>query len=153
MPADTKPEGVLTEALKLIDSGKISCVVVSGGSIVHTADGRGVSPLLAAYAGEPEILKGAFVVDKIIGKAAAMILTLGGASRVYGLIMSVSGREYLERHGIAAEFGRCVDVISNRERNGICPIEKSVMDIEDPCEGLDVMSAAIREMMKPAGNQ
>ena len=152
-PAAAKPEGALAEALKLINSGKFSCVIINSGSIIHKADGRGVSPLLKAYANEPEILKNAFVVDKIIGKAAAMILALGGAGRVYGLIMSVSGREYLERHGIKAEFGRCVDVISNRERSGICPIEKSVMDIEDPREGLDVMSARIKEMMKSASSQ
>ena len=152
-PIAAKPEGVLAEALKLINSGKFSCVIINNGSIVHKADGRGVSPLLKAYANQPEILKNAFVVDKIIGKAAAMILTLGQANRGYGMIMSVSGREYLERHGIKAEFGRCVDVISNRERNGICPIEQSVMDIEDPREGLSVMSATINEMMKSASSQ
>jgi len=153
LPADTNPDGVLAEALKLINSGKISCVVIQNGTVVHKADGRGVSPLLKAYATQPEILENAFVVDKIIGKAAAMILVLGRAKRVYGMITSVSGREYLERHGIVSEFGRCVDVISNRERNGICPIEKSVMDIDDPREGLKVMSAAINEMMKSASNQ
>ena len=152
-PAGAKPSGALAEALKLINSGKISCVVINNGSIVHTADGRGVSPLLKAYANEPDILKNAYVADKIIGKAAAMILVLGGVKQAYGVIMSAAGRAYLERHGITAGFGRCVDVISNRDRNGICPIEKSVMDIEDPEEGLKVMSAAIRELMKPAGNQ
>jgi len=153
LPAVTKPDGILAEALKLINTGKISCVIVNGGAIVHKADGRGVSPLLKAYADQPEILHNAFVVDKIIGKAAAMILVLGRVNKVYGMIMSAAGRDYLERHGITAEFGRCVDVISNRERNGICPIEKSVMNIDDPKEGLKVMSATITNMMKSASNQ
>jgi len=153
LPADTKPAGVLTEALKLISGGKISCVIINNGAIIHTADGRGVSPLLKIYADEPDILINAFVVDKIIGKAAAMILALGRVNKVYGMIMSTAGRGYLERHGVAAEFGRCVDVISNRERNGICPIEKSVMDIEDPREGLKVMSATISTLVKSASNQ
>ena len=151
--SDTGSSGVLLEALKLINQGKSSCVIIRGCSIIHTADGRGVSPLLKAYANEPEILLNAFVVDKIIGKAAAMILVLGRVSRVYGLIMSAAGREYLERHGITAEFGRCVDVIKNRELNGTCPIEKSVIDIDDPREGLTAMNAAIKELMNSAGRE
>ena len=150
---NTNPDGVLAEALKSIDSGRISCVIIKDGSIIHTADGRGVSPLLKIYANQPEILNGAFVVDKIIGKAAAMVLVLGHVKRVYGVVMSVAGREYLDKRGIKAESGRCVDVISNRDRNGICPIEKSVMDIDDPQEGLKVIGSTVANLTKSAANQ
>lgn len=147
-PAQTKD--LLGQAQALINGGDISCVVIQDDRIIHTADGRGVSPLLKLYRDDPGKLRDAFVVDKIIGKAAAMILVLGGATRVYGLVMSVAGRRYLEQHGITAEYGRCVDVISNREQNGICPIEKSVMDIDDPVMGLTHIEATICDLMKKA---
>ena len=151
--SDSDLDHITTEALKIISSQKISCVIIKDEIIVHTADGRGVSPLLKVYEAEPEALKNAYVVDKIIGKAAAMILVLGGATRAYGIVMSVAGRTYLEQYGIKAEYGLCVDVISNRDRNGICPIERSVFDIDDPQAGLAVMRATIDDLMRTAVNQ
>jgi len=141
-------DGLITEALDIISGGKASCVIIKDGAVVHTADGRGVSPLLRLYESDPEKLRDAVVVDKIVGKAAAMIATLGRAARAYGIVMSTAGREYLERHGIIVEYGRCVDAISNRESNGICPIENSVLDIDDPKQGLDIIKATVKSLMK-----
>ena len=150
-PAGTqKPDALTAEALKLIADGSASCVIMKDSAIVRSVDGRGVSPLLNIFADDPGVLKGAFIVDKIIGKAAAMVLVLGGVKRAYGMIMSASGREYLEKHGIAVEYGRCVDVICNRGGNGICPIEKSVMDVDDPREGLGIVSRTMDELRKAA---
>ena len=143
---------MLDEALRLIQGGTISCVIIKDSAIVHTADGRGVSPLLNILDQEPDKLKDAFVVDKIIGKAAAMVLVLGGASRVYGLVMSVSGQEYLESRGVITEYGQCVDAISNRDNTGVCPIEKSVIDIDDPQEGKRVIGETmdrLKNIYKP----
>jgi len=50
--------------------------------------------------------------------------------------MSVSAKSYLKAHGIKAEHGVCVDMISNRAGNGICPIERSVIDEDDAAAGL-----------------
>lgn len=150
--ADTYAEGdsetfPLEDALSLIHSGKTSCVVIRGGRIVHSDDGRGVSPLLRLYDNDFGILDGAFVVDKLIGKAAAMILVLGGAKGVYGEIMSAAAKDYLENRGIEARYGRCVDVISNREGNGICPIERSVWDIDEPQEGVLTIKETVKMLM------
>jgi len=147
-----KADAVKESALNLIAGGSVSCVVIKDGVIAHTADGRGVSPLINIYGSDSGLLKDAFVVDKIIGKAAAMILVLGGAKRAHGSVMSASGREYLERHGVIAEYGRCVDVISNRGGNGICPIEKSVISIDDPEEGMKVITSTIDKLRKAAGH-
>jgi len=153
LPESAEPDVLTSEALRLIKTGEATCVVIKGGEIIHKADGRGVSPLLNAYSDIPDMLKDAYVVDKIIGKAAAMILTLGGAAKVHGVIMSVSGQDYLEKHGIAVECGRCVDVISGRDGNGICPIEKSVLETDDPHKGVEIIRAAIEGFKKQAANQ
>ena len=119
------------QALQLIDSGEASCVVVQNGDIVHAACGRGVSPLLALYQNEPQKLKDAFVFDKIIGKAAAVILVLGGTQKVYGAVMSLAGEKYLKEHRLALEYGSLVDSILNVKKDGVCPIEHSVLDVDD----------------------
>jgi len=137
---------ILDEARSIIKAGGVSCVVIKDGAIAHTADGRGVSPLRKIYEGLPHLLKDAFVVDKIVGKAAAAILVLGGAKQAHGIVMSFAARDYLGKHGIALSYDRCVDVISARSGSGICPIEKSVIDIDDPHEAYEKLVRRIESL-------
>lgn len=141
-------DDMLEEALRLIGSGSISCVVIQNNTIVHTADGRGVTPLLELYDDDPEKLKNAFVVDKIVGKAAAMIMVISGVRKVYGRTMSVAAENYLKSYVVETRYGRCVDVISNRDKNGICPIERSVIDIDDPQEGVESIKNTVKTLVK-----
>lgn len=138
----------LSHAKQMITEEKASCVIIKNNTIVHSAIGNGVKPLIALYENNPEMLKGAFVVDKVIGKAAAMIAVLGGATKVYGVVMSKAAEEYLHHKKIPAKYGRCVDVISNRTGDGLCPLEKAVMDIDDPATAYQVLKDTIRKLTK-----
>jgi len=137
---------MLRSARAVIKSGLVSCIVIKDGVIAHAADGRGVAPLLDLYKSKPELVRDAFVVDKIIGKAGAMIVAAAGAKAVYAEIMSFSARDYLKSRGILGMSGRSVDVISDRDGNGICPIEKSVFGTEDPIEGIACIERRFREL-------
>ena len=141
---------MLENAIKMIEDGIITCAVINKNGIVHTEHGRGVSPLLNIFKTQPDILKNAFVVDKIIGKAAAMILVSGGVSRAYGIVMSEAGREYLEKHGILAGYNECVDIISNRDGTDMCPIEKSVIDTDDYKKGLEIIGVTMNKLRQAA---
>lgn len=132
---------VLASAGALIREESASCVVMREGQIVKTAYGSGLKPLLELY--EAGLLKDALVADKIIGKAASMILVLGGAQEVYGETISRSAMAYLADHGIKASGGRVIDMISNRLGTGICPMERTVMELDDPNVGL----AKLRDTM------
>ena len=135
-PSMQQEKQVLEEAIARIDAATASCVLIRQGEIIHQTKGFGIAPLLQLYQTKPQLLWQATVTDKIVGKAAAMILVLGGVQRVHALTISAAAREYLEAHNISVSFLRCVDVISNRKRDGICPIERSVLEISDPGEGL-----------------
>lgn len=138
---------VFTKAVSLISAEEYSCILIKDGVIAHTADGRGVSPLMRLWDSEPSMLEGAFVVDKIIGKAAAMILVAAGAKRVYGEVMSTSGEAYLNTHGIETSYGIRVELILNRTQTGICPIEQSVIGISDPHEGIASIKHTVAALM------
>lgn len=154
-PADNTEEkdtdSVFETAKEMIKTKKATCVLIKNGEIIHTASGKGVAPLIRLYEDEPEKLKDSFVVDKIIGKAAAMLTLLGGAKKVYGEIMSESGFAFLQENNMEALNGRCVDMISNRQKNGICPIERSVLEISDPNEGLTKIKETIAVLMQQTG--
>ncbi len=136
---DRVSQVISNKAVKRIAQGKATLVLVKDGKIVYEVSGPGVKPLLDLMQ-KPEtreLLKGAHVFDKIVGKAAAMIMVFGGVKSIYGLTMSRLGEEYLKNRSIDFRNDRVVDIISNRDRTGICPIEKSVLDLEDPQEGYE----------------
>ncbi len=146
-----KRKEVMDRAKDMIRRKEASCVVTRDGAILYTGDGRGISPLIRVYENDPDKLAGSAVADRIIGKAAAMVLVLGGVSAAYGEVMSAAARDYLESHGIAVSFGRCVEMISSRDKTGICPIEQSVLEIDDPAEGYTRIKNKIQTLAQRVG--
>ena len=145
---DRREPAMLAEekAKRLIQSEKVSCAVIRDGKIVHTANGRGISPLIALYESDPEQMRGALIVDKIIGKAAAMMIVLGGAKSAYGETMSASARDYLAAHGCEAGWGKLIEIVSNRAGDGMCPLENSVLSTDDPETGYHILKETINRM-------
>lgn len=135
----------LSEAQERIRKGQASCVIMRDGHIVDEAIGIGVKPILQFL--ESSSLKDAEVADKIVGKAAAMLLTLGGVKYVYGELMSVSGKEFLEKRGIAASYGKLIDRINNRDNTGMCPLEESVIDTDEPSKGYEAIKKTVARLM------
>jgi len=127
---------------------EVTCAVARGGQVLYAASGNGVRPLLTCYRQRPQDLAGAEVADLVVGKAAAILLVLGGAAEVYGQVMSRPAIDYLEAHGILHSCGEQVPLILNRSGDGMCPLEASVVDIEDPQQGYAALLARIEQLMK-----
>ena len=79
---------------------------------------RGVADLFRLLREEPQLLRGAFIADKVVGKGAAALMVLGG---VEGLFADVVSRPAL---GIAVEYTVVVPGIMNRAGTGTCPVEQ-----------------------------
>lgn len=131
-------------AINLITEGTASCVVIKENTIVKTQCDKGIGPVIRLY--ESGLLQDAFVVDKIIGKAAAMVMTLGGVKGCYGVTMSASAVRWLKEHHISVQYETCVDAIINRAGDGICPMEQTVKDIEDAETALVALKGKIAEL-------
>ena len=137
-------KNAVASAKNLIAQQKATCVVIKNHKILNIETGRGVAPVIALY--EQGMLSGAVVVDKIIGKAAAMVLVLGGVKSCYGLTMSQSAAEYLRAHGVAVEYDTLTEHIINRKGDGICPMEQTVAEIDDPAQALGALKEKIAEL-------
>lgn len=133
-----------------IQNGQISLAVIRAGKTVCVKNGMGISPLLEVVMEDRELLKDAVVVDKIVGKAAAMLMTLGQVREVYALTVSEGGREYLTAHNINVTSDRCIGVIKNRDKTGICPFENAVADTDDPEEGFQILCNTLKRLRKHA---
>lgn len=139
---------MMQEAIERIAQGDASCILVREGEGMREMHGSGIRPLMACYM--EGALEGAAVADKIIGKAAAMILFQGGAKEVYGHVMSTQGKAYLEERGIALSYGTCVTSIINRRGDGICPMEETVAEIDDAREGIAALQETMRRLRADA---
>lgn len=137
-------ESAIRSAINLISEGTASCVVLKDNTIVKTQCDRGIGPVIRLY--ESGILKDAFVVDKIIGKAAAMVMTLGGVKGCYGVTMSASAVAWLKTHQVSVQYETCVEAIINRKGDGICPMEQTVKEIEDEETALAALKEKIAEL-------
>ncbi|MGN0667311.1 MAG: DUF1893 domain-containing protein [Huintestinicola sp.] len=134
----------IEQAVKELEGHSV-CFCKSGKII--SCDGRGISPLMKLIEENAE-LKGFSAADLIVGKAAAMLFVRLGIISVYGKVMSVKGRDYLEAHGIQCSFGVLTDSIINRRGDGICPMEKTVAGIDDNDAGYEALKVKIMEMKK-----
>lgn len=113
----------MTELVERLRREGCSCVVCNGMS-VRTFRERGVRDLLRLLREEPEVLRGASVADKVVGKGAAALMALGRVREVYALVMSRKALELLDREGVKAGYETMVDNIINRAGTDICPVER-----------------------------
>ena len=137
-----------SNAKSMIHSGEAECVIVRNGKIAAFEKGRGISPLLKLYDEKSELMQGSIVVDKVIGRAAAFIVIKGGASEVYGKIMSEDAKILLEKHNIVVSYNLLVPYILNNQRNGLCPLEDSVKNITAVDEAIAAMRQRISDLRK-----
>ena len=112
-----------------------------------TDDGRGISPMLR-FLGENRDLRGFSAADQIVGKAAAMLFVKAGIAAVYGEVMSQAGAEFLAANGIPHSCGTLTERIINRQGTGICPMEETVSEMNDPEAAYKALSAKLAAMRK-----
>lgn len=122
--------------------------------VIHNDDNtllfhkRGVQDLHQLLRTSPEVLCGAMIADKVVGKGAAVLMTAGGVRWVYADVISQSALEFLLTHNIEAEYGRVVPNIINRAGTDICPVERLCMQCESIEDALTLIDEFIEKMRR-----
>ena len=137
---------VFERARTMLNNGQAECVLLRDGNIIAVERGHGVSPLMKLSEREHNSFRGCTIVDKVIGRAAAFIAIDGGAAHVHGEVMSEDAQALLERHGITTSCTLKVHRILNQTRDGLCPLEQSVLGHEDTSEALQALRKRIEEL-------
>ena len=136
----------MAEAVELIEKGGKACDLVKDGIIVATEDGSGIKPLLRLLDEKSALLKDAWVVAKVIGRAAAAICIMGGAKRVDALIMADDAAALLASHGIIAGARKRVERIRNRENTDFCPMELASEGLLEPADIVEAVRKRAAEL-------
>jgi Domain of unknown function (DUF1893) len=109
-----------------------STFVLMKGEEVHPSELRGVAPILDFLREKPDLLEDAIIADKVIGRAAALLLIHGKIAALHALCISSHALDVLAGSGIVLEYDEVVPYIVNRDGTDMCPMEKSVIGISDP---------------------
>jgi hypothetical protein len=87
------------------------------------------------------------VIDKVIGKSAALLLIYGQAQAIHAQIISEHALNSLRQSQMHVSYDTLVPYIQNNDRTGMCPMEATVLNIDDPFEGLLALRVKIQELM------
>lgn len=122
----------MKQLIDILHSEGLTLVVKSGDGTIHRFTQRGVKDLLTLVTTAPEVLHGAIIADKAVGKAAAACMVQGGAKQVWADVMSEPAMTLLRAYRVEAECSTLVDHIINRAGTDWCPMERLSREIDDP---------------------
>lgn len=108
----------------------VHSLVVEKGSDIHLYEGKGVRPVITYL--EHNNFRNAYVGDRCIGKASALLLVYGKAKKVYTPLISKPAIKVFEEYNVEYFADVVVDNIKNSDGTDLCPMEKKVQDIDSP---------------------
>ena len=136
----------LDRYLEELEKAGLSLLIYSGEKVIFSSARTGMKPLLEAIeALGLEPLRGTIVADKVIGRAAALLIVYMDATEVHAGVVSKTAAEVLWSHGLKYYFGREVESIKSRDGVIICPFERLVQEISDPEEAYKRIRAKMSE--------
>ena len=136
----------LEKAKMLLVKTSNTCVLCSG-EIILTDNRRGVRPLLDLLETKTDV-SGFAVADKVVGKAAAYLYCLLNIKYLYAQVISQPALDVLAKADIAVEYDQLVPAIQNRTKDGFCPMERAVWNIDSPQEALTAIQTTLAKLQK-----
>jgi hypothetical protein len=94
------------------------------------------------------ILAETVIADKVIGKAAALLVAGYKVKQIYAEVLSQQAMEVLDQYPILYQYENQVAHIQNRSKNGQCPMEKLTQSINDPKLAYSNIIQYYREVLK-----
>lgn len=115
---------------------------------VYTSYKQGIAPVMSKVKDDKYYFKDAVVVDKVVGKAVAMLLVRSKVKYIYAYVLSRKAKEILDEYNIDYGYEKVVDFIENRDKTGMCPMEQTVYNIDDLEEAFNALALKQSELMK-----
>ncbi|MBP3716757.1 MAG: DUF1893 domain-containing protein [Paludibacteraceae bacterium] len=136
----------LEELKQTLSQGNHTLAIYDQDEQLHTYDNKGVRDLYTLLTTEPQVLKGAMVADKVVGKGAAALMIVGGIAELHTHIISEPAIKLLELSGIRYSFDEKVDHIENRDKTGWCPVETLCKDMPTAGQCVPLIANFIENM-------
>ena len=135
----------LEKAIKILEEEKDLTLVLVLNKDIYKSSEKGIKSLLQLLNSGKNYLNYS-AADKIIGKAAAMLYKLLNINDIYGEVMSISAINFLEQNNINFKYKIKTNEIINRKGTGICPMEQTVLNIENTTEAKKLLENKLKEL-------
>jgi hypothetical protein len=110
--------------------------IIKNGQLIFQSSRRWLMPLFDFedfLRGHPQDTAALEFRDKVIGKAAALLMVRLGAASVHGEVMSRLACDILDRHAIPHTYETLVDRID-------CQTEEVLLNIDEPDSAYDILA-------------
>lgn len=125
----------------------LSLLILRDDEAIFSSREEGMRPLVRAIEGLGlERLRGCVVMDRVVGKAAALSICLFGASEVHCGVISERAIQVFEKRRVPYYAERTIPEVMDRSGRNVCPFERSVLDVDEPEAGFERLCAKLREM-------
>ena len=98
--------------------------VLADDKVTFRGSGKGIKPLVRLIKKRIDFLKDKIIFDKIIGRAAALLLVYAGIAEVHTEVISRQAIKIFKKYKIFHQYRKSVARILNRDKSGGCPFEK-----------------------------
>ena len=119
--------------------------VLRKGDVICSSFEHGVKPLIQ-WIDEGKDYSEYGAADQVIGKAAAFLYIYLGVKDLYGQIISEPALSVLAEYGVTCTYEEKVPYIINRKKDGMCPMEQTVLTISDPKRALEALKNKVHSM-------
>ncbi|MCX6087555.1 MAG: DUF1893 domain-containing protein [Caldiserica bacterium] len=143
----------MSQAIELIkkelERENITLVIFDHDKKIFESSGDGLKPLFDFLkTNEDSFVKyyGLSWGDRVIGKAAALLLVLLRPKEVFANLLSETAASTLTNFGITFEYEKKVPYILNIKKDDMCPFEKKVKDTNDPVEAYQTILNFLSEL-------
>ena len=131
-------------------TNEFTFVIVRNARVIVTGTRDGIGELLQVVAAQGDALHGAALADKIVGKAVAMVAIYAGMTAIYTPLGSELAEQTLQAHHVAFQADKIVPRIQNKRGDGLCPMEQLTLDLDDPSDAVQALSAFVAQKRTPA---
>ena len=113
---------------------KITFAALLKNGEIFSSEERGVKPMLTKLVEDEAFFAGSTIIDKVVGKAAALLAIKAGVAFVSAGVISIPALEVLKKAELPFKYNVLVPRIENRSKTGLCPMETLTLSMDDPEE-------------------
>ena len=137
----------LLQLQKKLNEEGLSLIANRQGKI-YTSKLHGIGPIINPMKDDFYYFEEAIVVDKVIGKATAMLLILSKVKYIYAYVLSEKAKEILDQYQVDYDYEKLVPYIINRTHDRMCPMEQTVYNLTNLNEAYEALKQKQKELMK-----
>lgn len=134
----------LNIAREMLEKGDDTFIAVKEGKILYHSQQGGIQPYFDALDTCGASIRGCALADKVTGKAALHLALYLSAAALFTPLASRHAAALAEAFLFRFEYENLVPYIVNRKGNFMCPMEKAVLDIEDPKKAFIKLQETLR---------